>query len=103
MNGAFFNMLLSFWVLFKYAVSTASVLYFFFPSFFVVVRVVTFFFGAVFNFSRHSFTFMLRYLFLTFFFVFVENISPVHLFICYTQPHQHPYILAASVSSEFSQ
>jgi hypothetical protein len=26
MNGAIFNLLLSFWVLFKYAVSTASVL-----------------------------------------------------------------------------
>jgi len=32
MNGAFFSPLLSFWVLFKYAVSTASVLYDFFFS-----------------------------------------------------------------------
>jgi hypothetical protein len=34
-------------------------------------------------------------------FSFLSRIfSPVHLFICYTQPHRHPYILAASVSSE---
>ena len=66
MNGAsFFNLLLSFWVLFKYAVSTAFVLYvfFLFPLFCCRPSTVgsdLFFFGAVFNFSRHSFTFMLR-------------------------------------------
>lgn len=44
--GHFFNPLLSFWVLFKYAVSTASVLYDFFFHFhfhflFVALRVVS--------------------------------------------------------------
>jgi hypothetical protein len=103
--GSFFNML-SFWVLFKYAVSTASVLYDFFSlfPFFVALRVVSdLFFCAVFNSSRHSFTFMLRYLSNFFFCREYLACSFVHLFICYTQPHQHSYILAASVSSEFSQ
>lgn len=88
MNGVFFKSVVVL-VLFKYAVSTASVLYdfFFLFLFFVALRVATCFYSS---FSRHSFTFMLRYHLLTFFSVEYFACSFVHLLHTTTSTSIYP-------------
>ena len=95
------NLLLSFWVLFEYAVSTASVLYDFIRLFFLwpSCRVA----NSSLYFDDGSCAFLILTLPIPshrhpLFYLSVESIFCLFIVHCYAQPHRHPYILAASVS-----